>query len=223
MYAKIDIFKGDWDNNQYPLKDCEFTLYTKNNGVYTIAKDLNGNDCIGTTDSNGRCTFNVYNTDFDTGGSIQYYARETRAPFGYRRHSGIGNVRTTPNLNDAISCVFGLIMYDRVIRIPPKTGGWNECLLNPYTGNPIAKIWWAGNSNSPSYFDRVEWFYYDDTGHATTESGTYLPGRIIHPTQAASVLITDVDLTWVDERDNVTRTVSAGSPVEFNYRDIFNV
>lgn len=223
MYAKINCYKADFDNNQYPLKNCEITLYTENNGVYTIARDLNGNNCVGETDSNGRCTFMVQDTDFDTGGTIHYYAEETRAPFGYKKIVGKRAVRPTPNQNDAIVTPMTMVMFDKIIVVPPKTGGWNECLLNPYTGNPIANIWWAGNSNSPSYFDRVEWFYYDDTGHATTESGTYLPGRIIHPTQAASVLITDVNLTWVDERDNVTRTVSAGSPVEFNYRDIFNV
>lgn len=223
MYAKIDCYKADFDDHQYALNDCEITLYKKQNGVYTVAKDLNGNDCVGTTNSHGRVMFQVEDTDFDTGGSIAYYAKETRAPFGYKLITGYHHVLPTPNLNDIVSTPMGLLMFDKIIIIPPKTGGWNEALLNPYTGNPIAEIWWAGSGGPDNYFDRIYWYYYDNNGHATTETGAYLPGRILHPTPNASVLVTDVALTWVDERDNVTRTVPAGGNVFMLYSDIFNV
>ena len=224
MYAKIDCYKGDYDNHNYPLSGCEITLYKKVNGVYVKAKDLNGNDCIGLTDSKGRVTFNVYDTDFDTGGNIQYMAEETSAPFGYKKINGKFAVRPTPNQNDTITTRMGLLMFDKIIIIPPKTDGWNEVLLNPYTGNPIAEVWWLNRNNGSSgYFDRIYWYYYDNNGHATTESGTYLPGHIAHPSPDASVLVTDVALTWTDEHDNVTRTVPAGGNITLNYVDIFNV
>lgn len=223
MYAKIDCYKGDYDNNNYPLSGCEITLYKKVNGVYVRAQDLNGNNCVGLTDSKGRVTFDVYDTDFDIGGNIQYMAEETSAPFGYKKINGKFAVRPTPNQNDPIVTRMQLLMFDKIIIIPPKTGGWNEVLLNPYTGNPIAEIWWNSSFPNDRNWDRIYWYYYDNTGHATTESGTYLPGHIAHPTPNASVLVTDVALTWRDERDNVTRTVSAGSNMPMNYADIFNV
>ena len=221
MYAKVDCFKGDCDNNQYPLRDCEITLYTLNNDVYTIAKDLNGNDCVGTTDNNGRLTFNVQDTNFDTGGSIKYFAKETRAPFGYKLLDGYWSVRPTPLQNDAISTPMSLLMFDKIIIVPPKFGGWNEALLNPYTGNPLAEIWWQ-SSYGPGYFDDIHWYYFY-SGYAWTESNTYLPGHIIHPSPDASALITDVDLTFIDEHDKVTRTIKAGSAVGLEYRAIFHL
>ena len=224
MYAKVDCYKGDFDGHNYPLKNCEITLYRYNAGVYTIAKDLNGNDCIGMTDNNGRCSFMVTDSHFDSGGGIQYFAEETTAPFGYKRLTGKYAVRPTPNQNDPIVTRMGLLMFDKIIIIPPKTGGWNEVLLNPYTGNPIAEVWWLSRSaGSSEYFDRIYWYYYDNTGKPTTDTGSYLPGRILHPTPDASVLVTDVALTWTDERDNVTRTIPAGGNVPMQYVDIFNV
>lgn len=223
MYAKIDCYKGDYDNNNVPLKNCEITLYKKVNGVLVKAQDLNGNDCVGLTDAKGRVSFNVYDTDFDIGGNIEYWAQETAAPFGYKRLYGSYPVRPTPTQNDPIVTRMGLLMFDKIIIIPPKTGGWNEVLLNPYTGNPIAEIWWNSRFPNDRNWDRIYWYYYDNTGHATTESGTYLPGHIAHPTQDASVLVTDVALTWTDVYDNVTRTVSAGGNMSMNYADIFNV
>lgn len=225
MYAKVDCYKGDFDGHNYPLKNCEITLYKRVNGVYTIAKDLNGNDCVGMTNNNGRCAFMVTDTDFDSGGTIQYYAEETTAPFGYKRLPGKYPVRPAPTQNDPIVTRMGLLMFDKIIIIPPKTGGYDEALLNPYTGNPIALIWWLSRgAGSSEYFDKIIWTYgYDSTGHAVTDTGSYLPGHIEHPNPSASVLVTDVALTWVDERDNVTRSVPAGGNIPMQYIDIFNV
>ena len=164
MYAKIDCYKGDYDNNQYPLRNCEITLYKSVNGNLVKAQDLNGNDCVGLTDSNGRVTFNVYDTDFDIGGSTVYYAEESSAPFGYKKINGKFRVRPTSTANDPIVTRMGLLMFDKIIIIPPKTGGWNEVLLNPYTGNPIAEVWWLSHGvGSSDYFDRIYWYYYDNT------------------------------------------------------------
>lgn len=226
MYAKVDCYKGDYDGNNYPLKNCEITLYTYNSpGVYTIAKDLNGNDCIGMTNNNGRCAFMVSDTDFDSGGHIQYWAEETTAPFGYKRLTGKFPVRPAPTQNDPIVTRMGLLMFDKIIIIPPKTGGFDEVLLNPYNGNPIAEIWWLSRgAGSSDYFDRIYWYYYDNTGKPTTDTGVYLPGRILHPTPDASVLVTDVTLTWISgHSDAVTRTIPAGGYVPMQYVDIFNV
>lgn len=223
MYAKVRCFKGDFDLHQYALKNCEITLYTYNNGVYTVAKDLDGNDCIGETDNRGRCTFMVQDSDFDTGGSIKYFAKETRAPFGYKLLAGYHRVHPTPNQNDAMVTPMGLIMFDKIIIIPPKTGGWNEVLLDPYTGKALAGVWWAGSGGTSEYFDRIAWYYYDNTGHPTTANGSYLPGHISHPHVDASVLITDIALTWEDANGNVTRSIPSGGAVPMQYLDIFNI
>lgn len=223
MYAKIDCYKGDFDNNQYPLKNCEITLYKKVNGVLVKAIDMNGNECVGNTNSDGRCTFLVEDTNFDEGGTIEYWAEETKAPFGYKKLSGYLRVRPTPNQNDPIVASMGMIMFDKIIVIPPKTGGWNEVLLNPYTGNPIAEVWWLTKNGPSDYWDRIYWYYYDNSGKPTTEAGNYLPGHIYHPNPSASVLVTEVGLTWVDKNDNVTRSIPSGGNVPMQYADIFNL
>lgn len=69
--------KVDAQNTSKTLKGAEITLFNADN---TVAKDVNGKECVGTTDENGVITWNV-EFNGDNGG---YYVKETGAPAGYR-------------------------------------------------------------------------------------------------------------------------------------------
>lgn len=73
----VSAKKVDAQNTSKTLKGAEITLFNADN---TVAKDVNGKECIGTTDKNGVITWNV-EFNGDNGG---YYVKETGAPAGYR-------------------------------------------------------------------------------------------------------------------------------------------
>lgn len=73
----VSAKKVDAQNTSKTLKGAEITLFNADN---TVAKDVNGKECIGTTDKNGVITWNV-EFNGDNGG---YYVKETGAPTGYR-------------------------------------------------------------------------------------------------------------------------------------------
>ena len=73
----VSAKKVDAQNTSKTLKGAEITLFNADN---TVAKDVNGKECVGTTDENGVITWNVEFND-DNGG---YYVKETGAPAGYR-------------------------------------------------------------------------------------------------------------------------------------------
>lgn len=73
----VSAKKVDAQNTSKTLKGAEITLFNADN---TVAKDVNGKECIGTTDKSGVITWNV-EFNGDNGG---YYVKETGAPAGYR-------------------------------------------------------------------------------------------------------------------------------------------
>ena len=73
----VSAKKVDAQNTSKTLKGAEITLFIADN---TVAKDVNGKECVGTTDENGVITWNV-EFNGDNGG---YYVKETGAPAGYR-------------------------------------------------------------------------------------------------------------------------------------------
>lgn len=73
----VSAKKVDAQNTSKTLKGAEITLFNADN---TVAIDVNGKECIGTTDKNGVITWNV-EFNGDNGG---YYVKETGAPTGYR-------------------------------------------------------------------------------------------------------------------------------------------
>lgn len=73
----VSAKKVDAQNTSKTLKGAEITLFNADN---TVAKDVNGKECVGTTDENGVITWNV-EFNGDNGG---YYVKETGAPAGYR-------------------------------------------------------------------------------------------------------------------------------------------
>ena len=73
----VSAKKVDAQNTSKTLKGAEIALFNADN---TVAKDVNGKECVGTTDENGVITWNV-EFNGDSGG---YYVKETGAPAGYR-------------------------------------------------------------------------------------------------------------------------------------------
>lgn len=73
----VSAKKVDAQNTSKTLKGAEITLFNADN---TVTKDVNGKECVGTTDENGVITWNV-EFNGDNGG---YYVKETGAPAGYR-------------------------------------------------------------------------------------------------------------------------------------------
>lgn len=75
----VSAIKVDAQDPDKYLKGAEITLFRPDG---TVAKDVDGNDCVGVTDGEGVITWHVeYNEDMENGG---YYVQETDAPTGYR-------------------------------------------------------------------------------------------------------------------------------------------
>lgn len=214
MYTKIECFKGDFDNHLYPLKNCEITLYTDPLGK-NIATDLNGNPCVGLSDANGKVNFEVYDTNFETGGLNKYYYSETKAPFGYKKINGVFRVQPTPSLNDAMLSVATLMMFDKIIIIPPKA--YPDYLMNPFDTNQTIAGIFTNYSNGVYFGDSVVWWYYDNNGQPTlTPSGGRIPGHYVHVQGDIYTFVTEMQITWKSGR-----ILYPGDPVPVEYRDIF--
>ena len=113
-YIDIQIAKADKDKVKYFLKGAEITIY-KEDG--TVAKDVNGKDCVGITDENGNVSFKVpYG---------KYYAKETKAPSGYSLSTDKYEViPKTKDRQDITHDIIKITVLDSAIIIPPvpKTG-----------------------------------------------------------------------------------------------------
>ena len=72
----VNVIKADAQDPSKHLKGAEITLYTSDGSV---AKDINGKDCVRSTDDRGTAVFCI-----EFNGKEGYYAKETKAPQGYR-------------------------------------------------------------------------------------------------------------------------------------------
>ena len=133
MLLHIKLVKSDFDHHEYVLKNAEITIYTDKE-CKNVAKDVNGKDCIGMTNEQGIAEFTIctYNKD------QVFYAKETKAPFGYKIYTGVVELKGTPYYGATESktaeletsaakesagiCVINLRMFDKIIVVPPKTG-----------------------------------------------------------------------------------------------------
>ena len=74
-YVKVKIAKVDKTKPDKMLAGAEITIF---NADGTVAKDINGKECIGVTDKDGLVWFHLYQNSWD-----HYYAQETKAPKDY--------------------------------------------------------------------------------------------------------------------------------------------
>ena len=134
MKLHVKLVKSDFDNHEYVLKNAEISIYVDENCTQ-LAKDINGNDCVGMTNEKGEVEFIIITYDENQ----IFYAKETKAPFGYKicedvipikgtaYYDGATNTKTTFTEADMAResdgvCAINLKMFDKIIIIPPKTG-----------------------------------------------------------------------------------------------------
>lgn len=115
-YIKVKIAKADKLRTYYMLKGAEITVF---NADGSIAKDINGNDCIGVTDKDGLVTFEMYQYDWE-----YFYVMETKAPKGYALCKDQFWIHATDeNSKDADGAFqINVNIFDMWLLIPPKTG-----------------------------------------------------------------------------------------------------
>lgn len=134
MRLHVKLVKSDFDNHEYVLKNAEITIFTDEKCTQ-IAKDINGNDCVGKTNEKGEVEFIIVTYDENQ----IFYAKETKAPFGYKICDTVIPIKGTPYYNGTTDnktdyteesslkesdgvCAINLKMFDKIIIIPPKTG-----------------------------------------------------------------------------------------------------
>ena len=131
-WLDIQIGKVEWDNIKYYLKGAEITLYTSDGAV---AKDQNGNDCVGVSDENGHVSFTVV---YDP--EISYYAKETKAPAGYEINENKFDIVAVYGENGEPipdTLTIPIEIRDKKIIVPPSTG---DLLDNKYVYIAVGSI-----------------------------------------------------------------------------------
>ena len=114
MVMNIKVAKADKDNIKYFIKGAEITIYNEDG---TIAKDINGENCVGITDENGNVSFKVVYREDNT-----YYAQETKAPNGYAINNEKFKITATGEKDTDHCDIIKVTILDEAIVIPPKTG-----------------------------------------------------------------------------------------------------
>ena len=130
LILHVQIAKADKDNIAYYLKDAEITIFYAEKGedgellkdadgniIYTVVKDVNGNDCIALTDENGNVDFSFYWDETKV-----YFAKETKAPAGYQICDTYFELTPDENRESLGTCLIKINILDAIIIIPPKTG-----------------------------------------------------------------------------------------------------
>lgn len=110
----IQIAKMDFDNVSYYLAGAEITVYT---GDGQVARDVNGNECIGVTGADGKVEFQIMYQEGQT-----YYAMETKAPAGYQLNTDKFDITPTDTKAYGTTEIIPISIFDKMIIIPPKTG-----------------------------------------------------------------------------------------------------
>ena len=110
----VNIVKADFDDVSYVLKGAEITIF---NADGTVAKDINGKDCIGVTDENGAVDFVVLYDENNT-----FYAQETKAPEGYQLCEDKFIIRPSDDKESLGTDLIKINVLDEIIIIPPYTG-----------------------------------------------------------------------------------------------------
>lgn len=90
----------------------------------TIAKDVDGNDCVGLTDENGMVDFTLMYEEDNT-----YYVQETKAPNGYNINTDKFEVKPTDEKDTLGTDLIKITILDTSIVIPPKTNDMIPIML----------------------------------------------------------------------------------------------
>lgn len=117
LVLHVSILKADYDNHAYMLKNAEITIY-EDKACTKVATDIHGNACVGLTDADGYVDFYIGTTSPDA----VFYAKETKAPFGYKICNDVITVKPTAERDANNMCPITLKIFDKIIIIPPKTG-----------------------------------------------------------------------------------------------------
>lgn len=106
----VSVVKVDAADESKLLKGAEITLF-KSDG--TVAKDVNGKECVGITDGNGNIVFNVHYLEDG------YYVQETAAPTGYRINRNHYDVVLSEDYDFAENNPVKIVVNDEAV---PATG-----------------------------------------------------------------------------------------------------
>ena len=121
LQLHVKIAKADKDNIKYYLKGAEITIFNEDG---TIAKDIDGNDCVGISDENGEVNFTVMYQENNT-----YYAQETKAPNGYNINNDKFEIKPSNDRESAGTDLIKITILDTSIAIPPSTPKTGDILL----------------------------------------------------------------------------------------------
>ena len=108
----VKIGKADKDNIKYFLKDAEITIFNQDG---TIAKDVDGKDCVGMTNDKGEVDFTILYDENNT-----YYAQETKAPKGYNLNKDKFEIKPSGDRETLGTDLIKINILDSIIIIPPK-------------------------------------------------------------------------------------------------------
>lgn len=120
LLLHVQAAKVDAQNETHFLEGAEITIYTDKECT-KIAKDVNGKDCVGVTNKEGLVDFTILTYDVNS----VLYAKETKAPFGFKINEDTFEVH--PSLDRTAdeatgTCLISMKIADFAIVIPPKTG-----------------------------------------------------------------------------------------------------
>ena len=120
LLLHVQAAKVDAQNETHFLEGAEITIYSDKECT-KIAKDVNGKDCVGVTNKEGLVDFTILTYDVNS----VLYAKETKAPFGFKINEDTFEVH--PSLDRtadeaAGTCLISMKIADFAIVIPPKTG-----------------------------------------------------------------------------------------------------
>ena len=135
-YVKVKIAKVDKTKPSKMLAGAEITIF---NADGTVAKDINGKECVGITDKDGLVWFHLYQNPWD-----HYYAQETKAPEGYALCSDKFQIYATDEMQKGADNAYqiDITIYDLPNRT--QTGDTNNVL--PFALGGIALLVLAGTS-----------------------------------------------------------------------------
>lgn len=113
----VQVAKADARQVHYYLAGAEITIYDEHGN---IVKDIDGNDAIGITDKNGIVSFRI-----PFSANTEYYAKETKAPEGYKLNNDKFIVRVSEDYEFMETDLINMNVYDYSIIVPGMGDNFN--------------------------------------------------------------------------------------------------